>query len=154
MMIPMRRHKRAISSEAAYELLHKGEYGILSTVNDNGQPYGVPLNYCVLNDRVYFHCAADGHKLSNLNGNPKASFCVVGDTELLPDKFSTKYESVIVFGITNEVTGDEKQAALEALIKKYSPNFHDEGLAYIKSSSSQTRLFGMSIDSITGKARR
>ncbi len=49
-------------------------------------------------DVIYFHCAPEGHKLENLSGNNKVSFCVVGKTQVLPDKFATNYESVIVFG--------------------------------------------------------
>jgi uncharacterized protein len=150
----MRRNKRAISAKEAHQLLEKGEYGVLSTVDDNGQPYGVPLNFCVLHDRVYFHCATEGHKIANLASNPKASFCVVGDTELLPEKFSTKYESVIVFGEVREATDNEKQAALEALVEKYSPAFVGEGQNYIQSSGAQTRVFRISIESISGKARK
>jgi uncharacterized protein len=36
-------------------------------------------------------------------------FCVVGRTQILPDEFSTKYESVIVFGRAIEVSDDEKK---------------------------------------------
>lgn len=150
----MRRNNRAIGTDEAHQILRKGEYGVLSTVDDRGLPYGVPLNYCVLDNRVYFHCAKEGHKIANLESNAKASFCVVGDTELLPQKFSTKYESVIVFGVVREATGNEKQAALEALVKKYSPAFYVEGMKYIHSSVAQTRVFSISIESISGKARR
>lgn len=151
---PMRRNNRAIGTEEAYQILRKGEYGVLSTVDEEGQPYGVPLNYCVLGNCVYFHCAKEGHKIANLEFNARASFCVVGDTELLPEKFSTKYESVIVFGEVREATGDEKQVALEALVSKYSTAFIGDGLNYIQSSGAQTRVFGISIESISGKARR
>jgi uncharacterized protein len=150
----MRRNRRAIHSEEAYQILQRGEYGVLSTVDDAGMPYGVPLNYCVLDSRVYFHCAKEGHKITNLESNANASFCVVGATELLPEKFSTKYESVIVFGVVREVRDEEKQTALEALVKKYSPGFYADGLAYIGRATEQTRVFCISIDRITGKARR
>jgi uncharacterized protein len=150
----MRRNKRAISTEEAFQILRKVEYGVLSTVDDRGLPYGVPLNYCVSDNRVYFHCAREGHKIANLESNAKVSFCVVGDTELLPEKFSTKYESVIVFGEVREATGDVKQAALEALVRKYSSAFVGEGQNYIHSSQAQTRVFGISIESISGKARK
>jgi nitroimidazol reductase NimA-like FMN-containing flavoprotein (pyridoxamine 5'-phosphate oxidase superfamily) len=47
-------------------ILNKGEYGVLSTVSAEGQPYGTPLNYCLIDDSIYFHCATEGHKLKNL----------------------------------------------------------------------------------------
>src|SRR5512139_1817387 len=108
----MRKKDRAVSEDEAKGILLKGEYGILSTVSPDGQPYGVPLNYSYTGDGIYFHCAVEGHKLENIQANNKVSFCVVGQTEVLPEKFSTKYESVIVFGEASEVTGDEKHKGL------------------------------------------
>jgi len=71
-------------------VLQKAEYGILSIASLDGIPYGIPLNYCVMNDTIYFHCAVHGRKLDILAQNGSVSFCVVGDTEVLPDKFGMK----------------------------------------------------------------
>src|SRR5512141_2211937 len=108
MQRPIRRNDRALANEQAIEILQKGEYGVLSTVSPDGQPYGVPVSFVYTNHALYFHCAVEGHKLDNLASNPRVSFCVVGATEVLPDKFATRYESAIVFGKANELTGDEK----------------------------------------------
>ena len=40
----MRRKDREISEEEACQLLATGEYGVLSTVGSDGEPYGVPLS--------------------------------------------------------------------------------------------------------------
>ncbi|MDZ5016887.1 pyridoxamine 5'-phosphate oxidase, partial [Clostridium perfringens] len=90
----IRRKDREIEGSQVIEVLKKCEYGILSTVDENGYPYGVPLSYVYANDSIYFHSAVEGHKLENIKKNDKVSFCVVGQTDVLPDKFSTKYESV------------------------------------------------------------
>lgn len=150
----MRRKDRLMSDKNAKELLMKGEYGVLSTVSPDGQPYGVPLNYSYSEDGIYFHCALEGHKLENIEGNKKVSFCVVGNTEVLPDKFATKYESVIVFGEATEVVGDEKQKGLTELLKKYSFGSMKEGQEYIAKSGHKTRVYKITIESITGKARK
>lgn len=150
----MRRMDRAISTSEAKQILRKGEYGVLSTVSPDGQPYGVPVNYCFTTDRIYFHSAVEGHKLENIEENNKASFCVVGKTELLPAKFGIRYESVIVFGEVLEATGVEKQAGLVKMIKKYSPGYTAEGLKYIKAQESKARVFKLMIRSITGKSRK
>ena len=47
-MNELRRKDRAITKEEAITLLNKGEYGILSTVSENGNPYGIPLSYCFI----------------------------------------------------------------------------------------------------------
>ena len=126
----------------------------LSLSGDDNEPYGVPLSYCVQNNAIYFHCALEGRKLALLDANNRASFCVVGATELLPEKFSTRYESVIVSGVVTEVQDDEKQRGLAGLVEKYSSSFMSEGLHYICVQWQATRVFKLSIDTISGKARR
>lgn len=153
-----RRKDRAISDEEARDLLGRAEYGVLSTVSEDGVPYGVPLNYCVVDDSLYFHCALEGRKIENLEhgasqGAP-VSFCVVGDTEVMPEKFGTKYESAIVAGRVEEVFGADKRAALECLLRKYSPDFFAEGLGYITTLGEKTRAFRIRIDHVSGKAGR
>jgi nitroimidazol reductase NimA-like FMN-containing flavoprotein (pyridoxamine 5'-phosphate oxidase superfamily) len=150
----MRREDRAISEEQARELLNKAEYGILSTVSADGQPYGVPLNFCVMNDCLYFHHAVEGHLIENIAGNSLVSFCVVGDTELMPEKFGILYESVILSGNIEEVFEAQKQTGLEGLVAKYASDFKPEGREYIKKLWDRTRVFKIKITDISGKARR
>jgi len=151
---PMRRKDRMITNTEINSILEKGEYGILSTVSSDNDPYGVPLNYCLINECIYFHCAVEGRKINNIYSNPKVSFCVVGKTEVLPDKFGTNYESCIVQGLVSELFEEEKQLALEGLIHKYSKDFVSEGLKYIEKLKDKTRVFKITINSISGKARK
>ncbi len=150
----MRRKDRLITNEETFSILEKGEYGILSAVSSDHEPYGVPLNYCLIDGCIYFHCALEGTIINNINNNPKVSFCVVGKTEVLPDQFDTKYESCIVQGLASESFGEEKQLALEGLVHKYSENFFSEGLKYIEKLKDKSRVFKVSIESISGKARK
>jgi nitroimidazol reductase NimA-like FMN-containing flavoprotein (pyridoxamine 5'-phosphate oxidase superfamily) len=147
----MRRSDKALPHDAAVSLLQEGEYGVLSTVDGNGQPYGVPLNYSFDGERLYFHCALKGHKLDNILANDKVSFCVVGRTNLLPAEFSTEYESVIATGTASVVLGDEKYQALVRLVEKYSTDFISEGRKYIEKLDSQTKVVKVDVDSLTGK---
>ena len=153
-MATMRRKDRVISDAEARELLNKAEYGILSTASDDGQPYGVPLNFCVIEDCLYFHHAVEGHLIKNVSSNSRVSFCVVGDTELMPEKFGTLYESVILSGNIEEVFDARKQIGLEGLVAKYAPDFRDEGQEYIQKLRDRTRVFRITITDISGKARR
>lgn len=154
MQKPMRRAERALSQEQTVKILQKGEYGILSTVSSDGQPYGVPVSYCYTDNLLYFHCAVEGHKLENLTSNNRISFCVVGKTEILPDKFATRYESVIVFGKAFELTDEEKQSGLTELLKKYSPDFLEKGQRYIESDIDKTRVYKIQVESLSGKSRK
>jgi len=150
----MRRQDRKVDRKEAIKILEKGEYGVLSTVNQDGYSYGVPLSYTYLENCIYFHCALEGHKLSNIKNNNKVSFCVVGDVNTLPDKFSTDYESVIVFGIAEEIDGEEKIRALTAMVGKYSKDYLKEGEEYINRGSNRTKVVKISIENITGKSRK
>lgn len=153
-MTTMRREDRAISEGEAKKLLSKAEYGILSTVSEDGQPYGVPLNFCYVEDCLYFHHAVEGHLIENITNNPLVSFCIVGDTELMPEKFGTLYQSVILSGKVEEVFEAQKQTGLEAIIAKYSPDFMEQGREYIEKLWERTRVFRIAITDLSGKARR
>ena len=78
----------------------------------------------------------------------------MGKSEILPDKFGTKYESCIVQGLASESFREEKQLALEGFIYKYSKDFISEGLDYIEKLKNKARVFKISIESISGKARK
>ncbi len=94
---------------------------------------------------------SEGFKIENLNKNNNVSFCVVGKTELVPSKFSTKYESVIISGKTSEVKDNEKYDVLLKLIEKYSNEYVDKGIKYIEKSFNKTMLFRIDIIDISGK---
>lgn len=153
-MREIRRKDREISTEEASELLTTAEYGILSTVGADGEPYGVPLNYVWRDQHIYFHCATSGHKLDNLAAQPRVSFCVVGQTRLLPEKFSTEYESAIAFGVASEAQGEERSAALVWLLEKYCPDYVEEGKEYISRKDQVTKVIKIEVDQLSGKARR
>lgn len=138
----------------AIELLSRCAYGVLSTAGEDGQPYGVPLSYAYKEKCIYFHCAVSGHKIDNIEFNPRVSFCVVGKVRILPEKFSTEYESAIAFGTASELSGPEKHSALLLLLEKYTPGFIEDGKKYIERKEQSTRVFKIEIDHISGKARR
>jgi len=151
----MRRKDRALSKPDIERIMEEAEYGVMSSMDINGYPYGVPLSFVMMNEKIYFHCAANtGHKVENIRSNPKVCFTVVGYTEPLPDKFATVYESVVTFGTANEVTGETKKSALKMLIEKYSSDYKESGLQYIEIMLEKTSVFEISIDHITGKARK
>ena len=148
----MRRIDKAMDDEATIELLRKCEHGVFSTIGSDGYPYGVPMSYVCKDDAIYFHCATEGHKLDNITENKKVSFCVVGETKVIPEKFSTKYESVIAFGNAKIVTdGNEKKTALSAIIEKYAPDYTESGKKYISNDFEKTKVVRIDIEHITGK---
>jgi nitroimidazol reductase NimA-like FMN-containing flavoprotein (pyridoxamine 5'-phosphate oxidase superfamily) len=152
---PLRREDRRLDDAEAMALLKRGEFGMLSTVDAHNHPYGIPVNFVVMEEKIYFHCATEGHKLENITGNPTVSFCVVGHTELMPEKFATRYESVVVSGEARTVDDPvQKKNALRALVVKYSPDHIAAGELYIDKLIDKAAVVEITIANLSGKARR
>lgn len=150
----MRRKDRQITKEEAEEILKNGIYGVLTTVGEDGYPYGVPVNYVCDGVAVYFHCAKGcGRKLENLNFSPKAGFTVVGASEVLADKFAMKYESVVITGRVSEVT-EGREKIFKQLLIKYSGDYMEAGKKYMQAAGDSAGVYGLTIEEISGKARR
>lgn len=147
----MRKNKRETSKEEALQILERGSEGILGTISYTGYPYTTPVNYILFENKIYFHCADEGHKLENIKHNNKVSFTVITKNKILESIFSTDFESVIVFGKARLI--EPSKDILMELIKKYSPNFTTEGRQYVEKSYLNTQLVEIEIDHITGKRR-
>jgi nitroimidazol reductase NimA-like FMN-containing flavoprotein (pyridoxamine 5'-phosphate oxidase superfamily) len=146
-------HKQ-VTHDEAMEILGQAEYGVLSTIDKDGYPYGLPLHYIVLDEAVYLHCALEGHILDNISHNNRVCFTVVGYSELLPSSFTANYESVIAFGKANLVEESEKVDMLKALVRKYSPEHYDKGLKVIDSFKDKCSVIRIDVEHITGKKKR
>ena len=79
----MRRKNQALSREEAAAVLDRALSGVLALSGDDGYPYAVPISYVYDGGKLYFHCAKSGHKLDALQRNPKASFCVVDQDQIV-----------------------------------------------------------------------
>lgn len=152
----MRRKDRRMPEEESLALLRQGEYGVMSTTGPDGKPYGIPLSYVWLKERVYFHCARDGRKIDNVRANSAVTFTVVGQTRPVYAKnFTTYYESVILSGnIAEVIDPEEKYAALFALAVKYLPEHRDKADRDIRRSFDRTAVYAIYPDEISGKAKR
>ena len=154
MLEKMRKKNRQLPEEETMEVLLKCEYGILSTMGDD-YPYAVPMSYVVANNKIYIHGTCEsGEKTKNIHNNPKVCFTVVGNTEVLPSQFATKYESVVVLGTASLCEGTDKEMALEKFLDKYSSEYKQAGMKYIKAAINKVSVYEISIDMITGKAKR
>jgi len=151
----IRRSERALSDTEMHEIILKAEYGVLSTIGEDGFPYGVPVNYVYHENNIYFHCATEGQKIENIGFNNKVSFVVVTDAEILPSSFSTNYRSVIAFGIASEVTDiDRKRDVFTKLLEKFSKEFLSDGMKYIESGLHKAKVYQIKVEHITAKGRK
>ena len=119
------------SKEKIIEFLSSQQTGRISSVDENGYPQIIPMNFVFINDAVYMHSHIRGEKLDNIRRNKKVGFEVDKSLEFLPSYFSdptdasladTLYISVVIKGNGSIVSDrEEKTTALNGLIKKYQP---------------------------------
>ncbi len=148
----MRRFKQALSKEASEAVLARGASGVLALLGDGGYPYTVPMSYAYHDGRLLFHCALAGHKLDAIAACDKASFCVVDQDQIVPEKYTTYYRSAVAFGRIR-VLADEagRRAALEVIAAKYSPE-HEEGrLKEVERQLPRACILELEIEHLTGK---
>ncbi|MBR6839306.1 MAG: pyridoxamine 5'-phosphate oxidase family protein [Oscillospiraceae bacterium] len=148
----MRRNKQALSEAECREILGRCTSGTLAVLGDEGYPYAVPLSYVFHNGHIYFHCARSGHKLDAVRACDKVSFCVIDRDEVIPEKFTTKYRSVIVFGRAREVTDPEEIVSImRALAGKYSPDEGEDAFQHEMRSSGALCVLALDIEHLSGK---
>ena len=122
MFRPMRRSAQALDGGACVEILERGTSGVLAVAGDGGWPYAVPLSYAFNGEKLYFHCAREGHKLDAIRREARASFCVVDRDEVVPEEYTTYFRSVIAFGRVRVLEDEaQKRAAIELLARRYFP---------------------------------
>ncbi|MGI6223405.1 MAG: pyridoxamine 5'-phosphate oxidase family protein [Prevotella sp.] len=152
----IRRQDRLMDEQRARQLLHEAEYSVISMIDDQGLPYGIPVNAVFESpDHAYIHCAPEGKKLRALAVHPDVSMCIIGHVHLVPDKFTTEYESVILKGRAHLVTNDEERRhAIELILDKYSPKFKERGLFYATKSLPRTSILRIDISEFSGKCKK
>ena len=119
------------SKEKIIEFLNQQETGRVSSIDKDGFPQIIPMNFVYANDAIYMHSHPKGEKLENISKNPKVGFEVDQSLEFLPSYFTsptdasqadTLYISVVIKGKASLVAEPkEKTMALNELMKKYQP---------------------------------
>ena len=124
------------SYEKIKEFLNDEHVGRISSVDVNGFPQIIPMNFVFLNDAIYMHSHVKGEKLDNISKNNKVGFEADRELEFLPSYFEdphnaaladTLYISIVIKGIASFVSDrEEKTLALNGLMEKYQPEgFYD-----------------------------
>lgn len=150
----IRRQDRTLNEQRAFEILKEGEFGVLSMQAENGNgAYGIPLSYVWdRGNSIYIHCAPAGRKLECIDRCHNVSFCVIGRTQVIPNKFTTAYESVILHCTAHRSLHEaERMSALSLLLSKYCPDDKIVGLQYAEKSFTRTEIIRLDIIEISGK---
>lgn len=152
----VRRQDRLLNEQRAIELLETAEYGTLSMIDEDGLPYGIPVNFVWDGkDSLYIHCAPEGRKLRAIAAHPEISFSIVGNVNLQPSKFTTEYESIVLKGKARVgLSTEERMQALVLLVEKLSPNDVEIGKKYIEKSFHRTEIIRMDMTEFSGKTKK
>jgi len=151
----VRRCDRLLEEESAVSLLDIGEYGVLSMYSEATGVYGIPLNYVWDGEEsIYIHCSPEGRKLQYIDDNNSVSFCVVGETSVIPDKFTAEYESIILqCKAYRHLDKEERMNALGLFLGKYSPHDKEIGMKYAEKSFNRTEIIRLDIMTWSGKSK-
>lgn len=147
----MRRIRQLLPTEDAIKVLNEMSNGVLSLVDTDGEPYGVPISYVFDGDSsIYFHSAVTGHKINCIEAESRCSFCVIAEDTIVPEKFTTYFRSVIVKGHIHIVTDPEETIkGLRLLCEKYSPGI--DAADEIARCLNRVKILRLDFTEITGK---
>ena len=134
-------------------MLQNGSHGVLAVLGDDGYPYTIPLSYAAAGDELLFHSAPSGHKLDALRRCDKVSFCVVAQDEVMAEKYTTFYRSVVAFGRLRELTDPaERRKAMWQITDKYSPDEpREKTTATIERALDHMAVLALHIEHVAGK---
>src|SRR5919202_4940066 len=117
------------SKDKIIEFLNSEPVGRVSSVDKNGFPEVIPMNFVCYEGIIYMHSHPFGEKLDNIRRNPRVGFEVDQHVCFLPSYYfhptdasqaDTLYISVIIKGRAEIVEDNEEKAdALNALMEKY-----------------------------------
>lgn len=119
--------KYPLTEEQMDALLDRARMGVISTIGEDGYPYGTPVNFVVMDGRIFFHGRKVGEKISNLKRDPRCCFTVVDEKgfERCGDgacDTTSLYESVIIRGKVSIIDDDDlKMRILRATVDKLTP---------------------------------
>ena len=148
----MRRIKQQLSKEECEEILAQGKTGVLAVLGDDGYPYTVPINYYYTDGKIYLHCAKTGHKLDAIKKEQKVSFCVVARDDILQEKYTTLFKSVVAFGKAEILTDEnEMRSSVTALAEKYCTDCLEEIPAEVERGFGILCMIKINIEHMTGK---
>ncbi|HML04704.1 MAG TPA: pyridoxamine 5'-phosphate oxidase family protein [Methanobacterium sp.] len=152
MQYRMKTHQ--LNEEQIKEILVKSQVGHIATINENGYPYVVPVHFVYLDDKIYIHGLAKGQKIDNIMANEKVCFETYFMKGLILDEspwnVNTEYKSVVIMGKASIVEGhDLKEAALNKIVEKYTPNL--TGIEFPDNVMRGTSVIEIIVEECTGK---
>jgi nitroimidazol reductase NimA-like FMN-containing flavoprotein (pyridoxamine 5'-phosphate oxidase superfamily) len=122
----------------------------------DGRPHATATAHWRDGDRLYWHGSAASRFLKSVVGTEvSVSIHLTDGIVLARSGFdsSFNYRSATLFGICEEITGDEKVAQLDAFVNKLVPGRAADLRASTTQELKATTLLGMTITEASGKIR-
>ena len=151
----MYKKERQLPMDETKALLAQGHHGTLAVNGDGGFPYAVPVNYVYLDGFIYMHSAKYGYKMEAIEKDNRVCFSAILSSEIVPDKFTAKFESAIATGTISLVDSqEEKHKVLETFIDRFCSAFKEGGMKFVKAAFDKTAVLKLTPAELTGKAYR
>ena len=173
----MRRKEREMNREFGLKIIDAARYGIISMVDKDGKPYGLPLSIVRDGEVLYFHSAKEGKKVEALEQNTEVSVAFVGETRIpenytreelddmvrdeanaklfISNVFTTEFESAIIFGKVKLVEDeDERIKAMRLICEKYTPTKMDYFDMAVRTGLGRANVYRIEIEQLTAKRKK
>lgn len=149
----MRRINQQISNEDCISLLKLQKRGVLSVIGDDGYSYGIPIDhyYDEEKNKLYFHCAKEGHKIDAIKKCNKVCYCTYDEGYLIEGEWPLHIKSVIIFGKAKEIVDID---IIIDVLKKLSDKFTDDEefvKGALERSLKRVACFEVEIEHMSGK---
>lgn len=148
----MRRQDLILDRDTALSIIDENQFAVLCLADPEHRPYGVPLDYVRKESALYFHGAKEGRKVSSMKTNPWACAVILGENEIVPERFGRKYQSVIVEGGITLIDDPEiKRQVMTWVVQKKSPANEEKGQKIIEKMLDRVLIYKMDMEIVSGK---
>lgn len=156
----IRKDREITDREAIISIMRRCHVCRLAFNDDStGFPYIIPMNFGLIEENglltLCFHCARRGHKLDLITKDPRVSFEMECDVELVYNpahRHNTDiFKSVIGYGHASMVEDPaHKVRMLQELVNRY----HDYHLEVTATDAARCAIFKISVTQIYGKEKK
>lgn len=104
-----------------------------------------------MDEKLYFHCAKEGHKLDAIAANNRVSFCVMDEGFRKEGEWALNIRSVVIFGRVKMIDDAEETLKIARQVGlKYYPTAESVE-EEIRKAIARVLILELSIDHMTGK---
>ncbi len=142
-----RRAARVLEGDEIATIVARNYWGVLSTVDPDGQPYAVPIIYGY--DGAFYSVLRDGRKLQNIDTNPRVCLNVVE-----VEQMAKSWRSVLAFGTAEWIESDDgMSAAIEVIRAQYPGEGTRAGRSVEGLRAQGFRVLKVVVREMTGRAQ-